>query len=234
MEDIWNWVKDNMKKELDYAHLRIKTDKDVEEDGEKLRGFFANRFKDDPIIHHHTDGDKLVYSYPKVQYSVVEGEPIVTGLQEGKGPVIDMLDCCDRLKLGNNEYEVENWSLDVGSSEFGVCREQHYYSFATPWLALNSENYEKYKKMEDWKERKELLNSILVGNILSAAQGFNIVVERDVYVHTHIHEDIVRFKGMKFKGFTGKFKANFKLPELIGLGKGVSRGFGKVIERKKN
>ncbi|MFP4052221.1 MAG: CRISPR-associated endonuclease Cas6 [Petrotogales bacterium] len=222
-----------MKKELEYAHLRIKTDRKVEENGEKLRGFFANKFDEDSIVHHHTDGNKLVYSYPKVQYSIVEGEPIVTGLQEGKEAVVKMLDCCDELKLGGNEYKIENWSLDVGSSQFGLTREQHYYSFVTPWLALNSENYEKYKKMDDWEDRKKLLNSILTGNILSAAQGFNIVVENEIYVHTHLYQDFVEFKGMKFKGFTGKFKANFELPELIGLGKGVSRGFGKIIKRKK-
>lgn len=35
-------------------------------------------------------------------------------------------------------------------------------------------------------------------------------------------------KGNKFIGFMGNFKVNFELPDYIGLGKGVSRGFGTV------
>jgi len=223
-----------MRTEIEYAHLKIETDRPVEENGEKLRGFFANKFKDRSLFHQHVEGSELVYSYPKVHYSVIEGEPIVTGLEEGKKAVMDMLECSDKLTLGNNEYSIKNWSLEVGSTEFGRTREQHFYSFVTPWLALNTENYEKYKKIDDWGDKKEFLNQILVGNILSTAKGFNVVVENKIYVYTHLYEDVVMFKGMKFKGFTGKFKVNFKLPEMMGLGKGVSRGFGKIVKRKKS
>ncbi len=220
-------------KDLEYAHLKIKTDRHVEEGGEKLRGFFAKKFKDNPLVHHHTDDVGLVFSYPKIHYSVVEGETVISGFEEGKEVIVEMMDSADKLTLGPNEYDVESWSLDMGKAGIGGTREQHYYRFLTPWLALNKENYEKYKSMNDWEEKKGLLNSILTGNILSMCKGFNRVVERDIYVHTHIHEEIVPFKGVKMVGFTGEFKVNFKLPDMIGLGKSVSRGFGKVMERPK-
>ncbi len=221
-------------KDLGYAHLKVKTDEKVEEDGDKVRGFFASKFKDEPLVHHHTDDVGLVFSYPKVQYAVVEGEPIISGFEKGKKPVQKMVDCADVLTLGSSEYEVESWSLDVGKAEIGETREQHYYRFITPWLALNSENYEKYKSMDDWKEKKELLNSILTGNILSMCKGFNRVVDREIYVHTHLEDQVVNFKGVKMIGFTGKVKVNFKLPDFIGLGKSVSRGYGKLIERSRS
>ncbi len=220
-------------KDLEYAHIKVKTGRKVEEDGEKLRGFFASKFKDEPLVHHHTDDVGLVFNYPKVHYAVIEGDPIISGFEEGKELVKKMVDSAEQLTLGSSCYDVESWSLDIGEASIGGTREQHYYRFLTPWLALNSENYEKYKSMDDWKEKKELLNSILTGNILSMCKGFNRVVDRQIYVHTHIDEEVVNFKGVKMIGFTGKFKVNFELPDFIGLGKGVSRGHGKIMERSK-
>jgi len=33
-------------------------------------------------------------------------------------------------------------------------------------------------------------------------------------------------------GFLGKFQVNFNIPDYLGLGKSVSRGFGTIINRK--
>jgi hypothetical protein len=41
----------------------------------------------------------------------------------------------------------------------------------TPWLALNEKNYEQYMKFGTWSERKELLENILIGNILSVSKS---------------------------------------------------------------
>ena len=38
----------------------------------------------------------------------------------------------------------------------------------------------------------------------------------------------VTLKGQKMLGFTGTFKTNFIIPDHLGLGKSVSRGFGVV------
>ena len=34
------------------------------------------------------------------------------------------------------------------------------------------------------------------------------------------------------QAFTGEFITNFKLPDYIGLGKGVSHGYGTIIQQK--
>ena len=37
-----------------------------------------------------------------------------------------------------------------------------------------------------------------------------------------------RLKGVRMVGFKGTFAVNFELPDYIGLGKSVSRGFGTI------
>ena len=201
----------------------------MKEDGEKLRGFFASKFPAS-IFHAHLEEGGLIYSYPRVQYAVVEGVPIVTGIEEGKEAVKRLVECDTYLSLGKNKYKIREWRLETGEAEIGACREEHSYMFVTPWLPFNSKNYRKYKETKDWKEKKKLLNSILIGNILSMSKGLNQVVEKRIFVRSLLKQEEAKFKGIQFKAFKGKFKVNFKLPSLIGLGKGVSRGFGKVVE----
>ncbi|WGI17157.1 CRISPR-associated endonuclease Cas6 [Methanonatronarchaeum sp. AMET-Sl] len=217
-------------KKIDTVNLKIETEKKVQETGRELRGFIAKKFNKDILTHHHTENG-LVYSYPKIQYAVLEGVPTITGIEEGVNRVKDMAGSIQALTLSDNVYKVKGWSLRAGSHEFGVTREQQYYKFITPWLALNNQNYEKYKSTSDWKEKKELLNNILTGNILSMAKGLNKVIEKKIYVHTHLYEKTTRYKGIDMVGFTGKFKTNFKIPNKTGLGKGVSRGYGKIKKR---
>jgi hypothetical protein len=38
----------------------------------------------------------------------------------------------------------------------------------------------------------------------------------------------VRLKGVGMTGYKGMFAVNFELPDYIGLGKSVSRGFGTI------
>ena len=114
------------------------------------------------------------------------------------------------------------------NAEFGPCRENHHYMFVTHWLALNPGNYERYNAMRDWKAKKELLNGILAGNLLSMCKGLDYVVTKKLYVHSRLDDETVEFKGVPVIGFIGEFRVNFQIPEFFGVGKGVSQGFGTV------
>jgi hypothetical protein len=44
-------------------------------------------------------------------------------------------------------------------------------------------------------------------------------------VHSRLDDEKVEYKGVSLIGFTGEFRVNFRIPDLFGLGKGVSQGF---------
>lgn len=208
--------------------LVLKTEGAVKEDASKLRGYIANRFKDYPILHHHIEEAGYLYAYPRVQYKIIEGTPIVLGIEEGAEVLKHISDDIIELELGKSVYKVESIQMNLMNAEFGPCRENRHYKFLTQWLALNPANYERYKEMRDWKEKKEFLNGILVGNILSMCKSLDYVVTSKLYVHSRLDDEKVEFKGVQIIGFTGEFKVNFRIPEFFGLGKGVSQGFGTV------
>ncbi|WP_456487565.1 CRISPR-associated endonuclease Cas6 [Candidatus Alkanophaga liquidiphilum] len=207
--------------------LTIETTKPIKEDGSKLRGFIANKFREYPLLHHHVS-EGHIYTYPKVQYKVIEGNAIILGIGEGVEILKRISGEIEELQLGKSAYGVAGVNMMQRRVDFGVSRRSNQYRFITPWLALSPNNYRKYKTIKGWKERKEFLNGILVGNILSMCKGLNYVVRRRLEAHSRLEERVAYYKGIPHIGFAGEFRVNFRMPDFFGLGKGVSQGFGVV------
>ena len=67
---------------LDTSVLILNTDRPVRESVEKLRGFIGSQFPDYSLLHHHVE-DGYLFTYPKVQYKIIEGTPFMIGIDEG-------------------------------------------------------------------------------------------------------------------------------------------------------
>ncbi len=218
----------NARMNLKILVLVLNTGKVVEEEATKLRGYIASKFKEYPILHHHIEEAGYLYTYPKVQYKILGGTPVILGIEAGAEVLKDISGDITELKLGKSSYKVESTQMTQMNAEFGPCRENRHYKFLTHWLALNPANYEKYKAINEWKEKKEFLNGILVGNILSMCKSLDYAVPSKLYVHSRLDDEQVPYKGVPVIGFSGEFKVNFRIPDFFGLGKGVSQGFGVV------
>ncbi|MDI6884881.1 MAG: CRISPR-associated endonuclease Cas6, partial [archaeon] len=208
--------------------LTLKSDRAVEEDAAKLRGFFATRFNEYVLLHQHIDVDKLLYTYPRIQYKIVDGTAIVLGIEEGADVLKEIYDKYDEINLGESVYTIVERGLTIKEEEFGISSELLSYEFITPWLALSQQNYKRYveSKRED---RRELLRRTLIGNILSASKGLDYVVLEEIkLVIGRLRRRKCELKGTSFIGFLGGFMVNFQIPDYMGLGKSVSRGFGTV------
>ena len=134
-------------------------------------------------------------------------------------------------QIGDKAYS--DVTLDIKLLEFpvGDSHQIREYQFLTPWLALNQENIIRYYKADE-EEQRELLNKILIGNILSLCKGLGVTVEKQLQVSHQLKSTSVLYKGKKMEAFRGSFQVNACIPELCGLGKGTSRGFG-VVKLKK-
>jgi hypothetical protein len=213
--------------------LTLKSVRPVEEDATKLRGFFATRFTEYALLHHHVDVDKLLYTYPRIQYKILEGEAIVLGIEEGAEVLKEIYDQCDELTLGESTYTIIERGITIKEAEFGSSPALISYQFITPWLALSQQNYERYVDSRR-QERRELLRRTLIGNILSASKGLEYVVLEEIKLELgRLRRQRCEVKGTPFIGFLGEFMVNFAIPDYFGLGKSVSRGFGTVRRLRK-
>jgi hypothetical protein len=194
-----------------------------------LRGFIGRIFPENSIIHHHfNDGtSKLVYSYPKVQYKIIDGFPIILGLSHGTKVVQEIYETVRQLELKDKVYNILNKKQEINEFYFGSTKNNLHYKFLTPWLALDEESYKRYKK-RNGEERKKQLESILIGNIISMAKGFEYVITDKIVASENVHEVPTSLKGTPMLGFLGTFSVNFEIPDYWGIGKSVSRGFGTI------
>jgi hypothetical protein len=216
---------------LKILRLTLRSDAPMRGDATKLRGFFATSFNEYALLHQHVT-DRLIYKYPLIQYKMLGGTPLVLGINEGAEVLKEIYDKFDEIKLDESTYSILERSVIVKSEEFGCAEAIHSYRFLTPWLALSQENYPKYLDAS-WQERKELLRRILVGNILSASKGLGYMAKEHIRLEVgRLHDEICLLKGTQVTGIRGEFTTNFAIPEFVGLGKSVSRGFGAVTRLK--
>jgi hypothetical protein len=209
--------------------LTMLSDQVIKEDPAKLRGFFSNEFNNYVLLHQHKDNE-FIYRYPLVQYKIIDNIPIVVGIQHGVEVLKEIYNKYHSIKLGSHAYEIVERTISVQEQEFGTNHSLLLYTFLTPWLALNEKNYEKYQKYGTWVKRKELLEKILVGNIISMSKSLGYTVPEPIKVNIHRLKEVqTSLKGTPMLGFLGTFSVNFKIPDYWGIGKSVSRGFGTVV-----
>lgn len=209
------------------VNLILKTDSKSDLSPTKIRGFIGNEFRKYSLLHNHYSNNKFLYSYPLIQYKFINNVVLIQGLDEGGDILKEIFSDLNYLKLDKN-YTITEKIIHEREFDIKPSSEEKHYKFITPWLGLNQNNYPKYINSKSWKEKKDILNKVLIGNILSMSKGLGIIVNKRLYAKSHFEEKIVEYKGVKMNAFTGEFKIHFDFPDYMGLGKGVSQGFGCV------
>jgi Cas6b C-terminal domain/Cas6b N-terminal domain len=194
-----------------------------------LRGYFGTAFSDQVLLHHHNADGSLRYDYPRVQFKVLDRTAHLIGLAEGADLVTRLWAEVDVARIGEEELPVFESTLSRRRDPLGETAEAMTYRLRTPWLGLNQENHRAYEAHRDLADRHALLARVLVGNCLSLAKAFGHRVGSKLIAEAiDLWPRTVRLKGVEMLGFLGTFHVNFHLPDRLGIGKSVSRGFGTV------
>jgi len=201
-------------------------------DTAKLRAYIAGGYPQFSELHNHMPDGKPIYRYPVIQYKVIDAKPMIIGLNHGCDILENFILDVEKLEISGHDVEINEKHVIKKNEEFGICNsEVTEYKFKNPWFALNSDNYQKYID-SNTIEKIKLLEKILIGNIISISKGFGYTVKSEIKCRLMVTPLEIKLKDKTMLGFTGNFMVNFKMPNLIGIGKMVSRGFG-AIERVK-
>lgn len=217
---------------MDIKILKLSVELDCKlsvSDAEKIRGYLGNIFWNNPYAHQHKPDGSFMYQYPCVQYKVIDGSCLLIGFKEGLEIVKKTFHDLQSINIDGKWEEISSKGLESYTTSFLISSDQLSYSFLTPWLALNEKNYEKYQKLGNWATKKELLEKILVGNIISMSKSLGYTVPEPIKANIiNLKEISTSLKGTPMLGFLGTFSVNFGIPDYWGIGKSVSRGFGTV------
>ena len=200
-------------------------------DARAIRGFFGNIYRNRPEFHGHKD-KRFVYKHPLIQYKVLGVSSLIIGLKDG-AYLLKALPRFKKIEIHYKKYRVLQQDIKIDLLPFGLSKDMINYTFITPWLGLNEKNYMEYlilKKKGVKKEIDRFLGKIIIGNILSLSKSVGYVVNNPIYIESSLEEyGTVQVKdGVNLIGFTGQLKANFFIPDLWGIGKFSSRGYGVV------
>ena len=203
-------------------------DKFSKSSAKALRGYFGNFFRNIVEFHNHLDQITFNYKSPNIQYRVIDGNLSILGINEGGDILLKSIDeiKLDEIKLDGIDNKIEEKEIKITFPELEIKDERYDYKFESFWIALNEENYKKYQKGE-FSLDNQLRNNILEFFKLSGVQATKrIIAVGEFEEHKIVEKDTV------ILGFTGTFKTNVNLPDLIALGKRKSVGFG-IIKRIK-
>lgn len=198
-------------------------------DAHQLRGYFGNLFKEkSELLHNHMGNGELRYNYPQVQYKVIDQVPMLVALADGAQLLPQLFLQIRELNIKGKVYPVHQKQIEATTWEPVFKNELLRYQFKTNWMALNQANHKRYQNSSR-RERQELLNRTLVGNMLSMLKGIGVFVDEKIEAQVSItNEREAKFKNNRMLSFTGSFRTNLQLPNFIGLGKQVARGFGSI------
>lgn len=182
------------------------------------------------ILFHHHDGEGFLYKYPKIQYKISSGRPMLFCIDTAIEELSHFFSKQERIMFLNGKKQ----DLEVTSMR------QHYFTLQVNktltkyrienWLPLNQANYRKFSELTAIKDKIIFLEKILIANILSFAKGVSWNVSDEIKV-TFLEAPVSRTKNVKevkMQVFNVLFETNVFLPYYTGLGKLSSIGYGKV------
>lgn len=211
--------------------VKLEGNKVQSRDVPKIRGYLAGRFPQYLELHNHLGKDKFNYGYPVIQYKSIGGVPNIIAINDASKILIDIFYDVKEIDMKDKVMSILEKGYVLKTMELGVVDRLIEYEFLTPWIALNQENYAKFARSSE-AERVEILKKVLTGNLLSMAKGLDCWVDKPIEVMIKLRPVEVNYKDRKMVGFKGRFMTNFVIPDQLGVGKSVARGFGTVVKVK--
>lgn len=207
---------------------RIITDKPVRKTPYQVKGVFIRQYPKEPIIPMLNGTYRDKFLYPRVQVKILNEQIYIIGIQEGVAPVLSLLENFDIFDFGNITFKVQSSDIEKGEKQFILTDRLIRYRFITPWVALNQMTGEKYRNLPN-EEKQSYLNRLIGQNIVFLAKELGAKPSNKVYSKVKLSSLFPKpVDENKWGAFTGEFKTNYLLPSYIGLGNGITRGYGTI------
>lgn len=211
---------------------RLITDKPVRKTSYQVKGVLMKEFPDEALIPFINGSYRNDFLYPRIQVKILNEEIYLIGIKEGVEPVESIVHNLEIMNFGNITFQIENIKSKQIELDCGPTDKSINYGFLTPWIALNKINLKRYKTFSDknGKEHLDFLRRLLSQNIAFIGKELGILLETKIFVDLTL--DSLKPRIMddgKAGAFDGNFQTNFVLPNYIGVGNGITKGFGVIL-----
>ncbi len=207
---------------------RLITDKPVKKTAYQVKGVFMKQYPNSSAIPMLDGRYRDKFLYPRVQVKILNEQIYLVGIKDGADPVLEMTKELELLNFGNITFKILDKDVEESIDQFKHVDQLLRYRFVSPWIALSKNTQNRYKFLKN-KDRIAFLNRLLGQNIVFLAREMGVELNEKVY--TKLRLDSLFPKPVyenNWGSFSGEFQTNFILPNYIGVGNGITRGYGAI------
>lgn len=207
---------------------RLVTDKPVRKTPYQVKGVFMRQYPDLEVIPLLDGRYRERFLYPRVQVKILNEQIYIIGIGEGADPVQELIEQFEFLDFGNITFQVVDVDVESYTDHFRPIHRLIRYRFITPWVALNQTTGSRYRFLNN-VERVGFLNRLLGQNIVFLAREMGLELTDQVFTKVNLTSLFPRpVDENNWGAFSGEFRTNFILPNYLGLGNGITRGYGAI------
>ena len=216
--------------EVSTINVRLFTDKPVRKTPYQVKGVIMKQFPDNEIVPMLNGTYREKFLYPRVQVKILNEQIYLIGIAEGVEPIKSILSKLTSLNFGNITFEISKSEIEENNDSFKLTPELIKYRFVTPWVALNQNTGKKYRSLKN-KDRINYLNKLLGKNIIFLAREMGIETDENIFSKLNLPTLVPKtIDDNNWGAFNGELKINFLLPNYLGIGNGITRGYGTICE----
>jgi len=209
--------------------VRLITDKPVRKTPYQVKGVLMRKFNDKEIVPMLDGTYRDKFLYPRIQVKILNEQIHFVATAEGVNPIKDILSNLDALDFGNITFEVTDTEIEEEKDYLKPLSKLINYRFVTPWIALNQATGNRYRNLKN-EERTDYLNNLLGQNIVFISREMGIELENNIFTKVKLSSLFPKnIDENNWGAFDGEFETNFLLPNYIGIGNGITRGYGTIL-----
>ncbi len=207
---------------------RLITDKPVKKTAYQVKGVFMKQYPNSAVIPMLDGRYRNKFLYPRAQVKILNEQIYLVGIKDGADPVLEMIKNCELLNFGNITFNIIDIEVEENIDPFKHVDQLLRYRFVSPWIALSKNTQKRYKFLKN-KDRIAFLNRLLGQNIVFLAREMGVDLNDKVYTKLKLNSLFPKpVYENNLGSFSGEFQTNFVLPNYIGLGNGITRGYGAI------
>ncbi len=207
---------------------RLITDKPVKKTAYQVKGVFMKQYSKSPVIPMLDGRYRDEFLYPRVQVKILNEQIYIVGIKEGADPVLSITKDFELLNFGNITFNILDVDIEESIDQFKHVDQLLRYRFVSPWIALSKNTQNRYKNLKN-KDRIVFLNRLLGQNIVFLAREMGVDLNDKVYTKLKLNSLFPKpVSENNWGSFSGEFQTNFVLPNYIGIGNGITRGYGAI------
>ena len=209
--------------------VKIKTDKPVQKTPYQIKGVLMKNFPNEEIVPMLNGAYRKKFLYPRIQVKIHNEEIFLVGINQGVDPILKIQEKIDDLNFGDITFEVLEKSVEEKEDAFFFSSILHKYKFISSWVGLNLNTSKKYTSKSD-EDKLQYLNDLIAKNIVFISRETGFELPKNIYSKINVLSlKPTQLDQNGWGAFEGEFYTNLILPNYIGIGNGITRGYGTIL-----